>query len=586
MSSQDGASIAASTFDTLPESPLGGMSTQDIIDDVDYLLLTHDLRDHRCLFIKGALVAARQDPADGQIRDDGDNNIRLSDVERRVIALEYEHPVRSLAASQWLQTGLCALCAVVQGMHLTVTNGAQDFYFAYFDMQDPLLRGFVNSAPFISAALLGCWLNQPLNHVFGRRGTIFVSCIVSLATSFWQAAADTWVNLAVARVVLGLAVGASSATTPVYAAECAPPSVRGRLTMLWQMFTAFGIMVGYAASMAFQDVKTWGENTQWRWMMGVTAIPALIVCFVVFLVPESPRYCLDKGDFVGALHSLVQLRCHHVLAFRDLYLAHKHIDGAKHSQGSGRWSTLRELFKPRNLRAAQASWFLMFMQQFCGVNVIAYYSTHIFMGAGFTRSESLAVSLGCGVANFVGAIPALYTIDRFGRRSLLLSTFPVLAISLFWTGASFYIVDQDARLASICTGIYVFMLFYSPGMGPVPFTYSAEAFSLSVRPLGMASATAVTWAFNFIINFTWPKMMLAMTPAGGFCFYAAWNVFAWFFAFFLLPETKGYSLEQLDHIFSKSNRQHAREQWGGMKRFGAKDHRSRRGPFIQREAIR
>lgn len=111
----------------------------------------------------------------------------------------------------------------------------------------------------------------------------------------------------------------------------------------------------------------------------------------------------------------------------------------------------------------------------------------------------------------------------------------------------------------------MFMIFYSPGMGPVPFTYSAEAFSLSVRPLGMASATAVTWAFNFLINFTWPKMMDSMTPAGGFCFYATWNAVGWVYAFFLLPETKGYSLEELDNIFGKPNRVHMRERWMVMK---------------------
>ena len=204
------------------------------------------------------------------------------------------------------------------------------------------------------------------------------------------------------------------------------------------------------------------------------------------------------------------------------------------------------------------------------VNVIAYYSTAIFIEAGFSRSVALTVSLGCGIANFVGAIPALYTIDKFGRRNLLLLTFPWLALCLFWTAGSFYIEEQTVRIASVCTSLYVFMLFYSPGMGPVPFTYSAEAFSLSVRPLGMASATAVTWAFNFLINFTWPMMMEAVTPIGGFCFYAAWNAIGWVYTYFFLPETKGYSLEELDNIFAKPNRVHMRERWADMKHWFGK----------------
>ena len=187
------------------------------------------------------------------------------------------------------------------------------------------------------------------------------------------------------------------------------------------------------------------------------------------------------------------------------------------------------------------------------------------MEAGFSRNISLIVSLGCGITNFFGALPALYTIDKFGRRRLLLMTFPFLALCLFWAGGSFYIPDTQARVASVCAALYVFMLFYSPGMGPVPFTYSAEAFSLSLRPIGMASATAITWAFNFLINFTWPLMMEAMTPAGGFCFYATWNAVAWFFTYFLLPETKNLSLEALDGVFEERNRDHAARKWFAMK---------------------
>lgn len=193
------------------------------------------------------------------------------------------------------------------------------------------------------------------------------------------------------------------------------------------------------------------------------------------------------------------------------------------------------------------------------MNVLAYYSTSIFSDAGFSRSAALAVSLGCGIVNFIGAAPALWAIDRKGRRTLLLTTFPLLAFFLALASLTFHLIPEgtDARLGLVGTSLYLFMAAYSPGMGPVPFTYSAEAFPLRLRSQGMASAVSVTWAFNFLISFTWPAMSEAMTPSGGLAWYAGWNIFGWVFAYFLLPETKGRSLEELDIVFSVRNRDHA-----------------------------
>lgn len=141
---------------------------------------------------------------------------------------------------------------------------------------------------------------------------------------------------------------------------------------------------------------------------------------------------------------------------------------------------------------------VMFMQQFCGVNVIAYYSTTIFEKGGYSRSSALLASMGTGILNWVFALPAFFTIDTWGRRNLLLFTFPFLSITLLWTGFSFWIdppstpdgiSTSKARVGMITTGMYLFECFYSPGEGPVPFSYSAEAFPLHVREVGMSWAT-------------------------------------------------------------------------------------------------
>ncbi|OQO13302.1 hypothetical protein B0A48_01530 [Cryoendolithus antarcticus] len=441
---------------------------------------------------------------------------------------------------------LCAGSAIVQGMDQTAVNGAQTFYFEEFNITGVWQQGLLNGAPYLCSVLIGCWTNAPLNKLFGRRGTIFVSCIVSFITGIWMAAANSWYNLLIARFALGLAVGAKSSTTPVYAAECAPKNIRGALTMMWQMWTAFGIMLGFVVSVAFQNTTIIGGPTSpWRWMLGSTSIPP--VCLQVFFCPESPRWLMEKGKFDRAWKAAKRLRNHDIQAARDIYYSWKLLEiEASEQSGKSLW---RESFMvKRNRRAAQSSFFVMFMQQFCGINVIAYYSTQIFMDAGFERPEALLVSLGTRVVNFLFAIPAIYTIDTLGRRNLLLTTFPMMAVCPFWCGFSFLAPDRangdptQTKLGSIAAAIFVFMAAYSPGMGPVPFTYSAEAFPLYI----------------LFLSLTWPALVAAFSPTGAFAWYGAWNLFGWVFAYFLLPETKNLTLEELDTVFSVGNRQHAK----------------------------
>jgi hypothetical protein len=168
--------------------------------------------------------------------------------------------------------------------------------------------------------------------------------------------------------------------------------------------------------------------------------------------------------------------------------------------------------------------------------------------------------MGFGVINFLFAIPAIYTIDTFGRRNLLLTTFPLMAIFMLYTGFSFFIdlqTNRSARVGNIAAGIYLFGMVYSPGEGPVPFTYSAEAYPLYVRSYGMSLATATTWFFNFVLSITWPSLLAAFTPQGAFGWYAAWNIIGWWLVLLFLPETKGKTLEELDQVFSVPTHVHA-----------------------------
>ncbi|KAH8430901.1 sugar porter family MFS transporter [Aspergillus melleus] len=543
------------TQNTKLKNPLAGLTQEELFRDVEEFAREKNLEQIVEDLKKGALVA--QDPKVFEQL----NGLEESDKEllRREKTHRWHQPWM-----MYFMTILCAGSAIVQGMDQTAVNGAQEFYFDEFNVTNRWQQGLLNGAPYLCSAVIGCWTTAPLNRWFGRRGCIFISCFISFAASFWMAAAHTWWNLLLGRFLLGFAVGAKSTTTPVYGAECAPSNIRGALVMMWQMWTAFGIMLGYIASVAFMDVHSDSlVGLNWRLMLGSTAIPPMVVCAQVYFCPESPRWYMMRNRYQDAFNALCQLRPSSFQAARDLYYIHSALKvEEKMREGKQLW---REMFTvPRNRRAAQSSFFVMFMQQFCGVNAIMYYSSSMFRDAGLSRRVALVTSLGCGITNWIFALPAVYTIDTFGRRNLLLTTFPLMSLFLLFTGFSFYIPEssQTARTACVATGIYLYMIVYSPGEGPVPFTYSAEAFPLYIRDVGMSFATATTWGFNFIVSLTWLPLRDAFTPQGAFGWYAAWNFFGWIFCYFCLPETKALSLEELDQVFSIPTRRHINHYWG------------------------
>ncbi|KAI9633512.1 transporter-domain-containing protein [Dioszegia hungarica] len=548
-------------------NPLAGLSKEDVLRDVDVFVKEKGLDEHRDDLRKGALLArVAQDPEGFERIDE------LTEEEKLVLRREITH--------RWSQPFqlyfLCILCAgsaIVQGMDQTAVNGAQSYYFAEFGIgpEQVYIRGLLNGIPYLAAATIGCWTNAPLNKYLGRRGTIFICCFISFATSFWMAASPTWGSLLASRAVLGLAIGGKSSTTPVYSSEAAPKAIRGALGCQWQMWTAFGIMLGFVASVAFQDtnvpVGPPDGYSNWRWMLGSTAIPPMIVMAQVYFCPESPRWYMSKNRYPNAYRSFLRLRNSPVQAARDLYYAHKSIE-VEQVEREGKSIAHEWIYNRRVRRAAQSSFFVMFMQQFCGVNVIAYYSTQIFVNAGFDQSAALLISMGTGIVNWLFAIPAVYTIDTFGRRNLLLFGFPTMGLALYFTGFSFFMPElnsagetNQARVGMIAAGIFVFMALYSPSEGPVPFTYSSEAFPLYTRDTGMAFATSTCWLFNFILSFTWPALEASFTSTGAFAYYATWNMLAMVYTYFLLPETKNLTLEELDTVFSIGNRGHAKYYW-------------------------
>ncbi|KAJ3495322.1 hypothetical protein NLG97_g3481 [Lecanicillium saksenae] len=361
----------------LLRNPLQGMTREEILKDVDAFLEEKGLQEHREHFHKGALIAQVNNIPGGF-----ENLEILSESEKDSLRREVTHKWSQPFMLYFLCT-LCAGSAIVQGMDQTAVNGAQIFYYKNFNITHPMLQGLMNGAPYLCSALVGCWTNPFLNKIGGRRFTIFFSCAMSVITGFWMAAADSFANLLVARFFLGFAVGAKSSTTPVYSAECTPKTIRGALTMMWQMWTAFGICLGFVASVAFQNIDFLGENSQWRWMLGSTSLPPLFVMAQVYLCPESPRWYMEKGKFAQAFNSLCRLRNHRIQAARDMYYAYKLLL-VEQSNSAGR-NIFKEFFLVRrNRRAAQSAWFVMLVVSFGDTGAFCWYGAWNIFGWVFT----------------------------------------------------------------------------------------------------------------------------------------------------------------------------------------------------------
>ncbi|TIC97698.1 putative polyol transporter 2 [Colletotrichum higginsianum] len=539
-------------------NPLLGISRAELIRDVDAFAHEKGLQEYIPVLRKGALVA--QDPT-GFEEIDGDEALNQAEVQ--VLHDEVLHKWR-VPKILYLTIITCSIGAAVQGWDQTGSNGANLSFPTVFGIggtshHDTLLVGLVNSAPYIGSAFIGCWLSDPLNNFLGRRGAIFFAANFCLWPVLGSAFAQSWEQLLACRLLLGIGMGAKASTVPIFAAENSPAPIRGALVMTWQMWTAFGIMAGTAANLAVAKTGA----IAWRLQLGSAFIPAVPLALLIYACPESPRWYIKKNRYPDAMKSLLRLRNHPIQAARDIYYIHSQLQVEAEIIGRSNYAKrFLELFTiPRVRRATLASFTVMIAQQMCGINIIAFYSSTIFKEAGTSEFNALLASFGFGMVNFLFAWPAIWTIDTFGRRSLLLFTFPQMAWTLLAAGLCTLIPGTGgAHLGMVALFVYLFAAFYSPGEGPVPFTYSAEVFPLSHREVGMSWAVATCLFWAAVLSITFPIMLADIGVIGSFCFYAGLNVVAFVMIFFWLPETKQRTLEELDYIFAVPTRVFMRYQ--------------------------
>ncbi|KAI8935650.1 hypothetical protein NX059_007176 [Plenodomus lindquistii] len=550
------------------QNPLIHMTEAEMLRDVDAFAKENDFEEHLPLLRKAALVA--RDPVNM------DKVPGITQEETDSISNEVLHKWRQ-PRILYFTIILCSVGAAVQGWDQTGSNGANLSFPDALGIpnsemvngainpnaaRNQWLQGLINAGPYIASAFFGCWISDPLNNLFGRRGCIFISAIFCALSPIGSAVSQTWEQLFITRLLLGIGMGCKGASIPIFAAENAPASIRGALVMTWQLWTAFGIFLGTVANLAVKDTG----KISWRLQFGSALIPALPLLVGVFFCPESPRWYIKKGKYSQAFKSLRRLRNNDIQAARDLYYIHSQlrVENSLISIKTNFFTRFIQLFTvPRLRRATVASGVVMIAQQMCGINIIAFYSSTIFEAAGASVTKSLIASMGFGLVNFVFAFPALWTIDTFGRRTLLLFTFPQMAWTLLAAGLCYLIPQSSsAHLGLVALFVYLFGAWYSPGEGPVPFTYSAEVFPLSHREVGMSWAVATCLFWAAVLSITFPRMLSAMTPTGAFGFYAGLNLIALCLIFLFVPETKQRTLEELDYIFAIPTRKFISHQCG------------------------
>ena len=403
----------------------------------------------------------------------------------------------------------------------------------------------------VTNSFIGCWLSDPLNDYFGRRGTIWFSAHFCIWPVIGSAFCHTWPQQLACRLLMGIGMGAKASTVPIYAAENAPASIRGALVMSWQMWTAFGIMLGTAFNLAVFHLP---HGLNWRLMLGAPFIPAVPLLVGIYFCPESPRWYMKKGRFADAWKAMSVLRYDEIQVARDIFYIGTQLEIEERLVSkSNVLSRFAQLFTiPRVRRANLAAFTVMLAQQLCGINIIAFYSTSIFKESGLTEFRAMIGSFGFGLVNWLFAFPAFWTIDTFGRRSLLLFTFPQMFWTLLGAGLCTLIPQDmgDVRTGLVCLFVFLFAAFYSPGEGPVPFTYSAECYPLSHRETGMGFAVATCLFWAAVLGTSFPFLLHEAKPVGAFGVYAGFNVVAFVLIFLFVPETMQRTLEELDWVFA------------------------------------
>ncbi|MFN0037778.1 MAG: sugar porter family MFS transporter, partial [Saprospiraceae bacterium] len=363
----------------------------------------------------------------------------------------------------------------------------------------------------------------------GRKKTLLWIGILFFVSAIGAAVAQDVYTFMLFRFIGGLSIGASSVVAPVYISEIAPPKYRGRMVISFQVNIVLGILLAYVSNYLLSGVG--GEN-DWRWMLGIVALPSLVFSLMVLVTPESPRWLiLHKGDEATARQ---------VLALTDPEVD-KAVEEIKASAKAEKGAGSESFFSKKYSWIILLAFLFAFFNQVSGINAVIYYAPRIFEMTGLGKDSALLSTAGIGVVNLLFTILGWYLIDRFGRRTLMYIGSVGYIVSLALIAMSFY----TESYANVPLYIFAFIASHAIGQGAVIWVFISEIFPNSVRASGMAWGCLTHWVFAALIANVFP--MFSAQYGGGpiFAFFSIMMVFQLIYVWRMMPETKGVSLEDL-----------------------------------------
>ncbi|MEU3039927.1 MULTISPECIES: sugar porter family MFS transporter [Streptomyces] len=440
-----------------------------------------------------------------------------------------------------LWAGAIALGGFLFGFDTGVISGA-----LLYIRDDFALSSFQQSSVvsvLLIGAVVGAMLIGALSDRIGRRRTLGLIAVVFLGGTALVTFADGFLVLLAGRIVLGLSVGAASATVPVYLSEISPPAVRGRLLTLNQLMITVGILVAYLVNLAF------AAGEQWRAMFAVGAVPsALLLASTLWLLPESPQWLITHGRAEAARRGITAL-LGKAAAEEVVARAERRMAEDREAKKDGQVEQgARRLLAPDVRPALVIGLTLAAVQQFGGINTIIYYAPTIIEQTGLTASNSILYSVCIGVINLVMTVVAVRLVDRVGRRPMVLVSLALMAVSVFLLGLSF-VIELGSGLTLLFMVVYI--AAYAGGLGPVFWTLIGEVFPPTVRAEGSSVSTAVNWVSNFAVSLTFLPLASALGQGETFWIFAAICLAALAFVAKYLPETRGRDADQIDRALHR-----------------------------------
>jgi SP family sugar porter-like MFS transporter len=410
-----------------------------------------------------------------------------------------------------------AMGGLLFGYDWVVIGGAKPFYELFFGIGDsPIMQGVAMSTALVGC-LIGAMVAGSAADKWGRKPLLMLAAVLFTVSAIGTGLFNDFTLFNIARFVGGMGIGVASALSPMYIAEVSPTEIRGRMVSLNQMTIVLGILAAQVVNMllardtSVAESQAWNVAWGWRWMFWAETLPAALFLMMSFFIPESPVY--------------LQLKA------------------AKDSQQKERDAGLRELFQNKYSRILLLGLVIAVFQQWCGTNVIFNYAQEIFVGAGFDVDGMFINIVITGIANVIFTIVALYTIEKWGRRTLILIGAGGLGLIYLTLGTCYFFQVKGVMMVVL---VVAAISTYAMTLGPVTWTLLAEIFPHRVRGIAMATCTFALWVGCCTLTFSFPSMNAALGSSGTFWIYSAICCCAFIFLWNRCPETKGKSLEDLE----------------------------------------